>query len=83
MAVFNASYAAMVRRRAQRSFGASRLPLCVGHFEQVDPRDGAGDAEKCVNPTERRESLIDQALSGFRLREISTAARQVRVSRAD
>ena len=41
----------------------ARLPLGVGHLEQVDLRHGAGDVEQRVDPAERGQRLIDNGLA--------------------
>jgi hypothetical protein len=48
----------------------TRVPLRIGHLEQVDLLDGPRDVEKRVDSTERGLGPIDHALSGLRLGEI-------------
>jgi hypothetical protein len=49
----------------------ARLPLRVGHLEEVNLRNRAGDVEKRVDSAEQCESLIDDALRRLRLGEIA------------
>jgi hypothetical protein len=57
--------------RAVQLEGEARLPLRVGHVEQVNLWNRAGDVEKRVDATERGHSLIDHVLGSLRLREIA------------
>ena len=49
----------------------ARIPLRVGHVEQVNLWNCARDVEQGVDATERGESLIDHILGSLRLREIA------------
>jgi hypothetical protein len=49
----------------------TRVPLRIGHLEQVDLLDRPRDVEKRVDSTERGLGVIDHALSGLRLGEIA------------
>jgi hypothetical protein len=64
LAAFSAGQAAIVSRRAPCSFSASRLPLRVGHLEQIDLRHRAGDVEQRVDAAEGGQRLIDDGLRG-------------------
>ena len=71
MAAFSAGHAAIVSRRAPCSFKRqARLPLRVGHLEEVDLRHRARDVEQRVDAPERGQGLIDHGLGGGRLGEV-------------
>jgi hypothetical protein len=57
--------------------------LRVGHVEQVNLRNRAGDVEKRVDATERGESLIDRVLGSLRLREIARDHKRFRARGSD
>jgi len=48
----------------------ARLPLRVGHLEQVDLGDRAGDIEQRVDAAECGHGLVDYRLGGGRLCEV-------------
>ncbi|MGF6756967.1 hypothetical protein [Paraburkholderia sp. GAS42] len=68
---FNDGHAATVNRRAPWSFSSRpRVPLIVGHREDIDLRHRARDVEQCVDLPERRQSLVDDFLCGVGVRQV-------------